>query len=635
MASSPDLYFLPAAPDDWRARLKALATAGADAAAWREAMALAGYALNFTQTSALDTILRRVFTTVPESLLATAPERLAVLSSATTTHLLPSLRVSALRRGIWLDTFENDYGLYRQAVFDTDTPLSAFAPTAVLFSVDAEHAVRGVGDCRTAGETAGQVESLLSSLETLWARCVDRFGAQVLQQTLMARLPETLGGNEHRNPGSAAAFVATVNAALRARTDAAGIGLVGLDARMAADGLAAWFNPALWYKSKQEINPAAAPMFGELVLRQIAARKGKVAKCCVLDLDNTLWGGVVGDHGIDNIIVGQGSAEAESFSAIQSYAQALRRRGILLAVCSKNDDAVARAAFEKNPNMTLKMSDFAAFVANWDDKASNLRRIARELNIGLDSLVFVDDNPFERDLVRSTLPMVFVPEIPEEPALIPAALSDSGCFESLTLTPEDFDRAGLYAPERRMPDLSDPSTDLPAYLAALDMRLLWGAVDDASRARVTQLINKTNQFNLTTRRYTEAQVRTLETEPGGLCLHFRLLDRFGDNGLIAVVIARRSDAETLEIDSWLMSCRVLKRQVEEAMLNVVASAAAATGAKRLVGVYLQTERNGMVADLYPQLGFTPLETGDGRRTYGLELDSFTPHTPPIQAERIS
>ena len=355
----------------------------------------------------------------------------------------------------------------------------------------------------------------------------------------------------------------------------------------------------------------------------------------MLDLDNTLWGGVVGDHGVNGIVVGQGSAEAEAFSAIQAYALSLRRRGILLAVCSKNDDAIARRAFNENPNMTLKASDFAAFVANWEDKPANLRRIARELNIGLDSLVFVDDNPFERDLVRQTLPMVFVPELPEEPALIPATLSDSGCFEGLTLTAEDFDRAGLYAPERRMPDLSDPSTDLPAYLAALGMTMKWGHVDDASRARVTQLINKTNQFNLTTRRYSEAQVRAMEADEAGFCLHFRLLDRFGDNGLIGVVIGRAGEPDTIEIDSWLMSCRVLGRQVEEAMLNVVAAEAAARRAQRLVGIYLPTERNGMVADLYPRLGFSLQEDDEARRTFVLDLDAFSPRTPPIHAERIA
>ncbi|MGD9478991.1 HAD-IIIC family phosphatase [Shinella sp. G-2] len=635
MAASPDLYFLPAVPEDWRMRLRALAAAQASPEAWAESIALAGFALNFTQASALDTIVHRLFTTVPADLLSTAPERLAVLSSATMTHLLPSLRVSALRRGIWLDTWENDYGLYHQAVLDRDTPLEGFAPTAVLFSLDAEHTTRGIGACRALTEAEQQKESLLAMLEALWARSVERFGAQVLQQTLLPRLPETLGGNEHCNPGSAAAHLRAINEALRPRTAAAGVGLVALDARAATDGLAAWFNPALWFKSKQEINPAAAPMFGELPLRQIAARKGKVAKCCVLDLDNTLWGGVVGDHGINGIIVGQGSAEAESFSAIQAYAASLRRRGILLAVCSKNDESVARRAFEENPNMTLKAGDFASFVANWEDKPSNLRRIARELNIGLDSLVFVDDNPFERDLVRQTLPMVFVPELPEEPALIPAALSDAGCFESLALTAEDFDRAGLYAPERRMPDLTDPSTDLPAYLASLGMTMKWGNVDDASRARVTQLINKTNQFNVTTRRYTEAQVKAMEADETGFCLHFRLLDRFGDNGLIGVVIGRLGAAATIEIDSWLMSCRVLGRHVEEAMLNVVVAEAAARHARKVVGVYLPTERNGMVAELYPRLGFAPLSADETGRTFVLELDAFTPHTPPIQAVRIA
>ena len=632
---SPELYWLQPQPADWRLRLKRLMAVVPDEAAWQEAVALSNFELDFTATNALDTVAQRLFAKSDRAFLQGKVERLAILSSAVTTHLHQGLRVAALRRGIWLETWENDYGIYRQTILDPSSALYAFSPTSVLFSLDAKHVTQGVGECRTKADRFQVRDQFLAMLTELWRTVSEHSGAQILQQTVMVRVPAVLGGNEHRHPASSAALITEINAGIRDRADDAHVDVVTLDARVSSDGLAAWHSAALWFKAKQEITLAAGPMFGDMVVRQIAARRGKVAKCCVLDLDNTLWGGVVGDHGVAGVVVGQGSAQGEAFTAIQDFAVDLRRRGILLAVCSKNDEAVAKAAFTDNPDMTLRMSDFACFIANWDDKATNLRRIAAELNIGLDSLVFVDDNPFERNLVRQELPMVLVPELPEEPELIPTTLADSGYFDGLSVTPEDFARAGMYAPERRMPDMFAPATDIAAYLAALEMKLIWGTVGETDLARVTQLINKTNQFNLTTQRYTESQVRSFSSEPDILCLQFRLLDRFGDNGLIAVVIAKKMADSTLEIDTWLMSCRVLSRHVEEAMLNVVVGIAKEWGVDSIKSAYLPSGRNGMVADLYEKLGFHVVSTDAESTRYTLDTAAFVPSTPPITAERTS
>jgi FkbH-like protein len=412
---------------------------------------------------------------------------------------------------------------------------------------------------------------------------------------------------------------------LRQLAEQHGVDLVAIDQAASQDGLAAWHDPALWHRSKQEVSPAAGPAYGELVARVIAARLGRSFKCLVLDLDNTLWGGVVGDDGLEGIVIGQGSPLGEGFVAVQEYARELARRGVILAVCSKNDEANAREPFDKHPDMVLRPADIACFRANWDDKAANIRAIAAELNIGLDSLVFLDDNPFERNLIREHLPMVAVPEVPDEPAVIPAILADAGYFESLRLTDEDRLRTAQYQENRAREQLRAGSSDLEGYLRGLEMCMVWQRFDAVGRQRIVQLINKTNQFNLTTRRYTDEDVAAIMADPSAFGLQIRLLDRFGDNGVIAIVIGRMLEPQTVHIDTWLMSCRVLGRQVEPATLNLVVEMARGLGARRLRGEYIPTKKNGMVRDHYAKLGFAVSACDqDGRSVADLDLATYDP-----------
>jgi len=338
----------------------------------------------------------------------------------------------------------------------------------------------------------------------------------------------------------------------------------------------------------------------------------------VLDLDNTLWGGVIGDDGLEGIVLGQGDPAGEAFVGLQSYALQQAKRGVILAVCSKNDEANAIAPFAQHADMILKRSDIASFVANWDDKAKNIRRIANDLNIGLDSLVFVDDNPFERNLVRAELPMVAVPELPDDPALFARALADAGYFEGIRITEEDRERTRQYQVNAERSVLLAESADLPTYLRGLEMKLVWKEFDAVGLQRIVQLINKTNQFNLTTKRYNEADIRAIMEDPDAFGLQLRLIDRYGDNGVIAIVIGKRRNDE-VAIDTWLMSCRVLGRQVEEATLGLIADATARLGAERIVGEYSPTAKNAMVRDHYLKLGFTHVESlGSGGTRWELD-----------------
>ena len=625
----PELYWLPVI-SDWAARLAATEADPADATLWPELVSLADARLDFLQTERLGRVLRKSFPAAPPEL-TTRPVRLAILGSSTLSHLEAGISVAALRRGILATTFVGEYDNYLQELLDRTSALHRFAPTHVLFALDARRLTATVAVRDSADTVQAARSAMLDHIAECWRLAREAFGCTVLHQTAMPVLPPRLGQNEQRLPGSPAALVVEINSALRDMADSQGVHLIALDQRVAQDGARHWHDPTHWARTKQEVLPAAAPVYGDLVARVLAAEQGRVSKCLVLDLDNTLWGGVIGDDGLDGVVLGQGSAEGEAFVAVQQYASDLADRGVLLAVCSKNDEGVARSVFEQHPEMVLKLNQISAFVANWDDKASNLRAIANSLNIGLDSLVLLDDNPFERNLVRGALAEVLVPEIPDdEPGLVPDLLADAGYFEALSVTDDDLARTRQYASNRERQGAGVEVTDLGTYLAGLQMELDCRPFDATGLPRIVQLINKTNQFNLTTRRYTLGEAAALMDDPSAFGLQLRLSDRFGDNGMIAVVIGRRHGHGECLIDSWLMSCRVLGRGVEQATLNEVVDAAACMGASRLIGLYRPTPKNAMVSDLYDRLGFLRTDyEGEAGAAYVLDLSHYTPRESAI------
>jgi FkbH-like protein len=347
-------------------------------------------------------------------------------------------------------------------------------------------------------------------------------------------------------------------------------------------------------------------------------------KCLVLDLDNTLWGGVIGDDGLGGIRLGQGDAESEAYVAFQKYVQALQKRGVILAVCSKNTESIALEPFEKHPEMVLRVGDISCFQANWDDKATNLGRIASELNIGLNSLVFVDDNPAERSIIRRLRPEVAVPELPEEPAEYIRALERYRFFQSTSISAEDLKRTAFYRADiqRRATEVS--ADDLDGFLRSLELVARIAPIEPATLDRSVQLIHRSNQFNLTTCRYSNADVLQRVNDPRWLTRTISLRDRFGDHGLVSVVLAEES-SDALLIDTWLMSCRVLKRGVERLVLNHLAERARARGLVRLEGRYIPTAKNGLVRDHYAELGFTRLDDdASGATRWELRLGDSHP-----------
>lgn len=628
--STPDplaLHWLPRS-DDFRERLRAARALDAGPARFAALAALAGHRIGYAESLLLDRAVKELpsHDDVPQS-------RLALLSNCTVDQLVPGLRSAALRRGLQLVPHVGQFGQYRQEVLDAGSALYRFAPAHVLLSLSARAFAtsQDLGIDASAADRA--VDAFIDELRFLWQRIRQGLRATPIQQTFLNVADPVFGNLDASAPGSPAALVHLLNSKLAAAARTEGVPLLDLATASQGAGLDAWHDEALWLQGKLEIAPQAGALYGELALRIIGAERGLSRKCLVLDLDNTLWGGVIGDDGLEGIVLGEGTALGEAHLALQRYALRLRERGIILAVCSKNEASIAMQAFEKHPEMALKAEHIAAFHANWEPKPQNLRAIASRLNIGLDSLVFVDDNPAERAAVREALPMVAVPELPADAAHYVRCVSQAGYFEALSFTSEDRQRGESYAANAARDAARESSGTLEEFLSGLDMIGTFDAVGPVDLARATQLINKTNQFNTTTRRRTQDEVAALLADASTLTLQVRLADRFGDNGLIAValLVADPAHPRQLVIDTWVMSCRVFGRQLEHETMNELVSRARARGAESLRAAYIPTAKNGVVKALYEGLGFSPDGgSADGTTWWRLDLASYRPTSTHIR-----
>ncbi len=595
------MNWLPA-PPDFRNDLRAAVEAPL-ADRLHKLAALAQHRLSFLETIQLDRALGEFSV---EQSTGFSRLRLAILASSTVDHLAPAIRVAGLRRKLLIEAHICRYGQYRQELLDTASPLYQFHPGIVLLSLTAHQAIAGVSLTATAAEADAVIGGWIDELRALWRKARESLKATVIQQTFLNFAYPLFGSYDCLVPGAPAQLIARLNDRLLEAAVKDGVLLVDIARASERQGMEAWFDVTRWLQGKFEIAPQAAPAFGELVARIIAAERGHSKKCLVLDLDNTLWGGVVGDDGLAGIVLGEGSGAGEAHLALQRYALQLRERGVILAVCSKNDPATAEGVFRDHPEMLLKRSDLAAFVANWDDKAINLERIAAHLNIGMDSLVFVDDNPAERARIRQSLPDVAVPELPADAAQYVRCLADAGYFEAVVFTADDRQRGEQYRVNASRDALLQSSESLDDFLRGLQMSVVFTPFQKVDLARIAQLIAKTNQFNPTTRRHSARDVEAFMASERCITLQFRLVDKFGDNGLVSAMIlcADPEEADVLQIDTWVMSCRVFGRQLEFEAMNIAVEAARQQGVRMLRADYIPTAKNGVVSELYPNLGFT-------------------------------
>jgi len=557
--------------------------------------------------------------------------RLAVLSNATISFAAQAIPASALRHGVATQVKIVEYDRVAGVALAGDAEITAFAPDVVLLALD--HRGLPFGAMSAGDPVSVVVDAVTGHLRKLRDGIKRNFGTPVIFQTLATPPSSMFGSFDVRVGGTWRATISALNCAI-ADLAAGGDYILDVACLVERVGAERWFDDVQWLAHKVPFSLTMIPAYGDHIGRLIGAIRGRSRKCLVLDLDNTLWGGAIGDEGLSGIVLGQGSPDGEAYLAVQRAALALRDRGIILAVSSKNDEANARLPFQKHPDMLLKEEHIAVFQANWIDKSTNLEAIAKALNIGLDALVLLDDNPAERAQVRMALPAVAVPEVGNDPSTFAWTMLSAGYFEAVSFLAEDKRRADEYAAESNRVAVLQKAQNFGDYLSELQMVISFAAFDSLGRSRISQLINKSNQFNLTTRRYTEAQVAELEADPSTHTLQVRLRDRFGDSGMIAVLIARRSEHQgepALDIDTWLMSCRVLGRKVEEAMLRELALAARADSMRWIVGRYIPTAKNGMVKEHYAKLGFDACPIGtegaDGETVWRLDVTAY--HAPAI------
>jgi FkbH-like protein len=556
--------------------------------------------------------------------------KLAILGRSTLEILAPQLSLALLSRGVWSDLHIAPYGSFMQELIDADSATRAFRPDFALIVLtphDVPEWPSAVATAEEADALADRVaHHLLGACDQLHSRC----GTEVLIDNFHALPVRSLGNVGVRIPGDPDNFLRRLNVKLGDLVPR-GVHILDTAALAARHGINRWHDSRDWYESKQPMSPDVTLEYVQTVAAVIAGALGANRKCLVLDLDDTLWGGVIGDAGLGGIELGEGNARGEAFKAFQQYLRALRDRGILLAVCSKNALANARLPFEQHPETVLRLHDFAAFRASWDPKADEIRAIAEELDLGLDAFVFVDDNPAERELIRQVLPEVVVIDLPADPSEYPQAIESSRWFEVARVTEDDRARARQYQGRAEARALAS-TMDLSQFLASLEMRAHVEPINERSIARAIQLINKTNQFNLTTRRLTEGAVRLLAADPDACALTVRLSDRFGDHGLISVVIAMRHD-DVVEIDDWLMSCRVLKRGVERLLLGALGEWAIARGACELRGRFIPTGKNELVRRMFDELGFERVRQSECEVLYRLPLAGFEPPPHYIAIEK--
>ncbi|MBD5788011.1 HAD-IIIC family phosphatase [Cellulosimicrobium terreum] len=551
--------------------------------------------------SAADRILARLGAAAGPAPWARRSVEVALLVSHTGGPLAAALRVAGIAHGLDVRVHETPYHSYEQEIADASSGLYASAPDVVVLVVDQ----RDVRLPDVSQDPDADLAREVGRWRGMWDLVRGRSGALVLQTSFVPPPHDALGDVAVRTPGSRRRLLSRLNDEL-AVAGVPGVHVVDADAVVRRVGESAWQDPRYWFAAKQTVAPGAVPVLAHRVVDVMAAALGLARKVVVLDLDDTLWGGVIGEDGLGGIVLGDGPA-GEAYVAFQEYVSSLRRRGLLLAVCTKNNPDDARLPFQRHPEMRLTLDDVVAFEASWDPKPQALARIAASLDLGLDALVLVDDNPAEREIVRRLTPEVGVVELPTQPSGYVAALASFPGLQSASLTGEDARRTEQYRARGRASALAAGAGTREDFLQSLGMTARIEALDDVNVARVAQLVAKTNQLNLTGRRHGVADLNRLADQ--GLVWGLRLTDRFDDHGLVGV-LAAVPDGPDLRIDTFVMSCRVLGRTAERAFLAALVGRAHADGRARVLGELIPTDRNVPARSILPDAGFRPLHDPD-------------------------
>ncbi len=528
--------------------------------------------------------------------------KVALLGDTATQFLNVALKGTAINSGFELELFEADFGQISRQVLD---------PTSELYEFEADYTIIFESSHKLLSSYYKQYDSQLSFAENklhhikeLYQTIQSRTKSRVLFCNFPGIDNQVFGNFSHKVESSFVFQQNKINyllSELAVKKD--NLFIVDLVSIQNKWGRNFMFSPNIYINTEMVLSLDILPIVAQNIVGIIFSLEGKFKKCLILDLDNTTWGGIIGDDGLENIQIGS-LGIGKAFSEFQYWAKALQKRGVILAICSKNDEDKAKEPFEKHPEMVLKMENIAVFVANWENKADNIRKIQNILNIGFDSMVFLDDNPFERNLVRENLPEVCVPELPEDPADYLEYIYGLNLFETASFSENDAERTKQYQIEAERSVAQESFTNLEDFLKNLNMVSDVQSFNNFSKPRVSQLTQRSNQFNLRTIRFTEQEIDEVMQSENHFSLSFTLEDRYGDNGLICAIILEKMEEKSLFVNTWLMSCRVLKRGMEDFTLNKIVELAQENGFKKIIGEFIPTAKNQMVEKHYENLGFT-------------------------------
>ena len=556
--------------------------------------------------------------------------RIFILRSFTVEPIVPYLRARCYAAHIDADIGIGGFNTYAQELIDPSSAMYAFKPDVVVMAVRTEDVIPELGSGfadHPGVVVAAAVDRAIASYAQWFANFRERSRASLLVHALEQPALPASGVLDDQMTDGQQESIARLNRGIRAEAARhPGIYVVNYDALTARHGRLHWHDERRWRTLRMPLTADAIDALAREYMRFLHPLTGRVCKVLALDLDNTLWHGIVGEDGASAIRM-DAEYPGSAYRAVQCAARDLKQRGIMLAVCSRNNPAEALDVLRSHPDMLLRPDDFAVIRVGWEDKDVMLREVARELNIGADAIAFFDDNPRERDLVRMRLPDAVVLDVPDDPMAYADSLRAAPVFERLAVVAEDAKRDQLVAGERQRAALRTKTASLEEFYRSLAMRVEVGRADQRTIPRIAQLTQKTNQFNLTTRRYSEAEIAAMAADPATRVFWMRLTDRFGDAGLVGVAILRVTNA-TADIDSFLLSCRVIGRTVETALLAATVAEARASGAARLTGSFVPTAKNAAARDFFQAHGFRMIQVEDPGTRWEYDLSGPSIEAPP-------
>ena len=558
--------------------------------------------------------------------------RMALVGDTATQFLATALRGEAISRGYDIDLFEAEYNQVERQFLDPTSELYSFNPEyVVLFQ-----STHKLGEYHSMLSSDGQRQLASERLDFIASVCQNPqlTGKRIICMNYPEIEDGIFGSYANQIESSFTYQVRKLNYGLMELAQQhANLFVCDIAAVQNKIGRDRMFASNVYVSTEMVLSVDALPYVASRTMDIVSALRGQFKKCLILDLDNTVWGGVIGDDGLEGIQLGHGLGIGKAFTEFQMWVKKLKQRGIIICVASKNNEDTAKEPFEKHPDMVLHLDDIAVFMANWETKVDNIRAIQQILNIGFDSMVFLDDNPFERNIVRENIAGITVPELPEDPGEYLEFLYGENLFETVSYSSTDKDRTKQYQVEAQRVSLQKTFTNEADFLKSLNMVSVVSGFTKFNTPRVAQLSQRSNQFNLRTIRYTEADIETMASDAETIDLSFTLEDKFGDNGLIAVIIMKRLDTETLFVDTWFMSCRVLKRGMENFTLNTMVEEARTRGYKYIIGEYLPTAKNKMVEQHYPNLGFVRQENAKTAQ-YILDVEAYQPRECYIEKKSV-